>query len=63
MSKPKIALMTFGDERPNEWEKVFGPLTILRHQQARDYFKNLPTSVHALEEVARTKNQIEDQKA
>jgi len=61
MSEPKVALMTFGDERPNEWEKVFGPLTIPRHQQALDYLKSLPISVHTFEEVARTKTQIDDQ--
>ena len=61
MPKPKVALMTFGDERPNEWEKVFGPLTIPRHQQAIDYLKSLPVSVHAFEAVARTKTEIDDQ--
>ncbi len=61
MSEPKVALMTFGDERPNEWEKVFGPLTIPRHRQAIDYLKGLPVSVHTFEEVARTKTQIDDQ--
>jgi L-fucose isomerase len=53
--------MTFGDERPDMWEKVFGPLTMPRHQQAREYFQSLPLDVHAFEEVARTKEQIDSQ--
>jgi len=61
MSEPKVALMSFGDERPHEWEKVFAPLAIPRHRQAINYLKRLPISVHADEEVVRTKTQIDDQ--
>ena len=26
MKAPKLGLITFGDERPHEWEKVFRPV-------------------------------------
>ncbi len=61
MSTPKIAVMTFGDERPDMWEKVFGPLTAPRHKQAVEYFKSLALDVYACDEVARTKDQIDEQ--
>ncbi|MCP4402078.1 MAG: L-fucose isomerase [bacterium] len=61
MSTPKVAVMTFGDERPDMWEKVFGPLTIPRHKQAIEYFKNLGLEVYTFDEIARTKEQIDSQ--
>ncbi len=61
MSTPKVAVMTFGDERPDMWQKVFRPLTEPRHKQAVEYFKSLSLDVYAFEEVARTKGQIDDQ--
>ncbi len=61
MSTPKVAVMTFGDERPDMWEKVFGALAVPRHKQAIDYFKGLELDVYACEEVARTKDEIDSQ--
>ena len=61
MSTPKVAVMTFGDERPDMWDKVFGPLTIPQHKQAIEYFENLGLEVYAFDEIARTKEQIDSQ--
>ena len=61
MSNPKVGLITFGDERAHEWEKVFKNLTEPRHRQAIDYFKTLPIELCADENVARTKQDIDGQ--
>ena len=61
MSNPKVGLITFGDERAHEWEKVFKNLTEPRHRQAIDYFKTLPIELCANENVARTKQDIDGQ--
>ncbi len=61
MSHPKVGMITFGDERPHEWEKVFKNLTEPRHRQAIDYFKTLPIELYAADQVARTKQDIDGQ--
>lgn len=61
MNAPKIGLITFGDERPHEWEKLFKELTVPRHQAALEYFRGLPIHLHAAEVVARTKEEIDSQ--
>ncbi len=61
MSQPKIGLMTFGDNRQHEWENYFRGHTEPRHRQAIEYFKSLPIELHASEEVARTKEEIDTQ--
>jgi len=61
MSAPKVGLITFGDERPHEWEKLFKGLTVPRHQAACEYFQSLPIELHAAPEVARTKDEIDAQ--
>jgi len=53
MSRPKIALMTFGDERDYMWEGYFGPLTRPRHKEAITYLSSLPIDLLSFEEVAR----------
>jgi L-fucose/D-arabinose isomerase len=61
MNQPKVGLITFGDERQNEWEKVFKNLTEPRHQQAVDYFKEIPVEVFSFSEVARSRSDIDRQ--
>lgn len=61
MIQPTVGLMTFGDERPDMWEKVFGPLTKPRHKKAIDYLQTLPVELKALKDVARTRDEIDEQ--
>ncbi len=61
MSVPKVGLITFGDERPHEWEKLFKGLTVPRHAAARDYFGALAIELCASPEVARTRDEIDAQ--
>ena len=60
-AKPKVALMTFGDERDYMWEGYFGPLTQPRHEEAIDYLRTLPVEVIAFDEVARSKHVVDEQ--
>ncbi len=59
--KPKVGLITFGDERQYEWEKVFKNLTIPRHAAAVEYFSKLPIDLIVAESVARTRAEIQEQ--
>jgi len=61
MNHPNVALMTFGDARPHEWENLFRGLTEPRHQQIVDYLQGLPLELHSFPDVARTKEQIDGQ--
>jgi len=61
MSNPIVGLITFGDERAHEWEKVFKDLTEPRHHQAIEYFKTLPIELCTDDQVARTKQDIDGQ--
>ena len=61
MSKPRVGLMTFGDERQDMWDKLFGSLTMPRHDEAVDYLKTLPVELFSNEAVARTREQINAQ--
>jgi len=61
MTHPQVALMTFGDAREHEWEKLFRGLTEPRHQRIREYFAALPVELHSCKNVARTKDQIDAQ--
>ncbi len=61
MSVPKVGLITFGDERVHEWERLFKGLTVPRHEAALAYFNGLPIELHASPEVARTKEDIDGQ--
>lgn len=59
--KPKVGLITFGDERQYEWEKVFKNLTVPRHDSAIEYFSKLPIDLIVAESVARTRAEIREQ--
>lgn len=61
MNEPKVALMTFGDAREHEWGNLFRGLTEPRHKGIRKYFANYPVTLHAFDDVARTKDQIDAQ--
>ena len=58
---PRVALMTFGDERDYMWEGYFGPLTKPRHDEAKEYLASLPIELIAFEEVARSKQVVDSQ--
>jgi len=60
-TNPKVALMTFGDERDYMWEGYFGPLTQPRHEEAAKYLRTLPIDVIAFDEVARSKQVVDEQ--
>jgi L-fucose isomerase len=61
MAKPRIGLMTFGDERDYMWEGYFGPLTMPRHEEAREYLAGLPLELLSFDEAARSKEEIDRQ--
>ena len=61
MSRPKIGLMTFGDERDYMWEGYFGGLTKPCHQEAREFLGSLPLEVIAFDECARSKQEVDRQ--
>jgi len=61
MDKPRVGLITFGDERDDMWEKVFKNLSEPRHEELRNYLQTLPVELCSREEVARTRKQINDQ--
>jgi L-fucose isomerase len=65
MTAPKVGLITFGDERPHEWEKVFRQLTEAKHAEALAFFRGLAGAVelHAFETVARSRADIDGQAA
>ena len=61
MNNPRVAMMTFGDTREHEWNNLFRELTEPGHKEIIEYFNKLPIELHALEDVARTKDQIDAQ--
>lgn len=61
MTKPKVALMTFGDAREHEWENLFRGLTEPRHKRIKEYYAALPVDLHTSDDIARTKDQIDTQ--
>jgi L-fucose isomerase len=63
MTPPKIGLITFGDERPHEWEKVFRQPTEAKHAEALSFFRGLAGAVnlYAFDDVARTRDDIDRQ--
>jgi len=61
MANPKVALMTFGDERDYMWEGYFAALTEPRHQEAINYLRSLPLEVLAFDAVARSKQIVDRQ--
>lgn len=61
MNKPRVGLITFGDERDDMWQKVFKNLSEPRHAELRKYLETLPIELFSNEEVARTRDQINSQ--
>jgi len=61
MVPPRVALITFGDARSHEWEHLFRGLTEPRHEEAIACFQHLPVQLHASQEVARLKGEIDGQ--
>lgn len=61
MFLPRIGLVTFGDHREHEWENYFRGLAEPRHQEAIDFFKQLPVELCSAGQVARTKHDIDAQ--
>ncbi len=61
MNHPRVALMTFGDARKHEWENLFRGLTEPRHKRMVEYLQALPIELHAFDEVARTRGEIDGQ--
>lgn len=63
MARPRVGLMTFGDERDYMWEGYFGPLTQPRHREAIDYLRAQDLDVHCFDEVARSPREVDRQVA
>jgi L-fucose isomerase len=61
MNKIQVGLVTFGDHREPEWNKVFGKLTEERHKLAVETCKKLPIAIHASQKVARRREDINGQ--
>ncbi len=61
MQLPRVGLITFGDERPHEWEKVFRRLTEPRHAEAIAFFRRQPVELICAESVARSRQDIDQQ--
>jgi L-fucose isomerase len=60
-SLPKVALMTFGDERDYMWEGYFAGLTEPRHREAVEYLASLPINLISFDAVARSKKLVDEQ--
>ena len=63
MDHPSTGLITFGDERPHEWEAVFRDLTEPRHLEVRRALGELTINLTAADWVARTKADVDEQVA
>jgi len=61
MNKPKIGIITFGDNRDPEWNKVFKQMTVPRHDLAVEMLKTLPIEVISVKEPARSREEINNQ--
>ncbi len=61
MNYPKVGLITFGDHRGPEWSKVFERMTVPRHSKAVELISQLSVELVSFPEVARTRDQINDQ--
>lgn len=59
MHKLRVGFITFGDHRPDMWEKVFSGLTLPLHGKAIETLRQLPIELVAVGEVARTRQQID----
>ncbi len=53
--------MTFGDDRDYMWEGYFAGLTEPRHKEAVEYLRTLPIEVIAFDDVARSKQIVDQQ--
>lgn len=58
---PRIGVITFGDSRDHEWEKVFQGLTEPRHRALVQALDGLPAEIVSLPEVARSRSDIDRQ--
>jgi L-fucose isomerase len=61
MSKPRIGLITFGDNREHEWKHVFQKMTEPYHKDAVAFLEQLPVELVVDENVARTRDEINAQ--
>ncbi len=61
MNYPKVGLITFGDHRGPEWSKVFERMTVPRHGTAVELISKLPVDLVSFPEVARTREDINEQ--
>jgi L-fucose isomerase len=61
MLKPKVGLITFGDNRENEWNKVFQAVTEPRHAKAAAALRAMPIELVTADEVARSREDINTQ--
>jgi L-fucose/D-arabinose isomerase len=61
MNKPKIGIITFGDNREPEWNKVFKGMTVPRHELAVKMLKSLPIELVSSTEPARSRDEINNQ--
>jgi L-fucose isomerase len=61
VSNPRVGLITFGDARQHEWDRLFRGLTVPRHEQVVEYLRSLPIDLLYSADVARTRAEIDEQ--
>lgn len=61
MEKPRVGLITFGDDRDDMWEKVFKNLSEPRHKELCEFLGSQDIELISSEDVARSRNQINSQ--
>ncbi len=58
MKTPRVGFITFGDHRPDMWEKVFSHKAIPLHAKAIETLGQLPVELVVSSGIARTREQI-----
>jgi L-fucose/D-arabinose isomerase len=61
MTRPKVGLITFGDNRDPEWNAVFKAMTVPRHALAAEALSRLPVELISHPEPARSREDINNQ--
>jgi len=61
VNNPRVGLITFGDARQHEWDRLFRGLTVPRHEHVVEYLHSLPIDLICSSDVARTRSEIDEQ--
>jgi L-fucose isomerase len=58
--KARVGFITFGDHRPDMWEKVFSHKTLPLHEKAMELVRGMDVEVVTVDKVCRTREQINE---